>query len=47
MALALPDARQHMLDHRGSIRLANADTRWLVVGNEGFNVLGHLAIERG
>ena len=40
LALALPDARQHMLDHRGCIRLANADTEWLVVGNEGFNVLG-------
>jgi len=40
LALALPDARQHALDHRGSIRLANADTEWLVVGNEGFNVLG-------
>jgi hypothetical protein len=42
LALALPDARQHMLDHRSSIQLANADTEWLVVGNEGLNVLGTL-----
>ena len=42
LGLALPDARQHMLDHRSSIRLANADTEWLVVGNEGVNVLGTL-----
>ena len=40
LALSLPDARQRMLDHRGCIRLANADTEWLVVGKEGFNVLG-------
>lgn len=32
LALALPDARQQVLDHRSSIRLANADTEWLVVG---------------
>ena len=42
LALVLPDARQrtHMLDHRSCIRLANADTEWVVVGNQGMNILG-------
>ena len=42
LALVLPDARQqtHALDHRSCIQLANADTEWVVVGNEGMNVLG-------
>ena len=40
LALALPDARQHMLDHRSCIQLANSDTEWVVVGNEGMNILG-------
>lgn len=44
LALALPDARQQVLDHRSSIRLANADTEWLVVGNEGVNVLGTVVV---
>jgi hypothetical protein len=47
LALALPDARQHVLDHRSSIRLANADIEWLVVGNEGVNVLGTVVVSGG
>lgn len=35
LVLVLPDVRQHLFAHRGSIRLANTDTEWLVVGNVG------------